>query len=464
MELYELSLLEVAKKLRTREVSPVEVVQSALARLNAVEPELNAFVTVTAEIAYQQAKVAEKEIADGGYRGPLHGIPFGAKDLYDTAGVKTTCSSAQRADYVPDVDSASVVKLYDAGMILIGKTHTHEFAYGVTTPTTGNPWAPDRTPGGSSGGSGAAVGAGVVPVALGSDTGGSIRIPAALCGTVGLKPTFGRASRAGVASLSWSLDHVGPLSRNVIDAALVMGAMSGYDRRDPGTVDVPVPDMVGAIQAGVTGTRIGIPTNYYTEYVDPEAAAAAVKAAAILEGLGAELVEVTIPMADDIFPTHWAILMPEATAYHLDSLRNSPEKFTDETRIFLEIGGAVPATNYINALRLRTLMQAAWKEMFSSIDAVLAPTVVAPAALRSDPFLRWQDGTVEPATDAYVRYSAPANLTGLPSISVPAAFTGGGLPLGIQIIGKPFAEPEILRIGYALEQNSDSGSRIAPID
>ena len=463
MELYELPLIEVAEKIRTREVSPVEVTQSALARLEQVEPSLNAFVTITADLALDQAKMAEKEIGDGGYRGPLHGIPLGVKDLYDTAGVKTTSSSAQRSDYVPEADSASVAKLYDAGMILIGKTHTHEFAYGATTPTTGNPWAPDRTPGGSSGGSGAAVGAGVVPVALGSDTGGSIRIPAALCGTVGLKPTFGRASRVGVASLSWSLDHVGPLSRNVVDAGLVMGAMSGYDRRDPGTVDVPVPDMVAGIDAGVAGKRIGIPANYFNERLDPEAAAAAAAAAATLESLGAELVEVTIPMAEFVISTEWAIMMPEATAYHQDYLLNSPEKFTDETRTLLEVGAAVPATDYVNAMRLRTQIQAAWREMYASIDVVLAPTLVAAATLRADPFVRWADGTEEASTAAYVRYSAPANVTGLPSLSVPAAFTAAGLPLGVQIIGKPFAEPEILQVGRALEANTDVVGRIAQV-
>jgi aspartyl-tRNA(Asn)/glutamyl-tRNA(Gln) amidotransferase subunit A len=463
MELYEIPMIEVSEKIRTREVSPVEVTQSSLARLEEVEPTLTAFVTTTPELALEQAKIAEKEISEGNYRSPLHGIPLAVKDLYDTAGVRTTSSSAQRAHNVPDADSVSVAKLYTAGMVLIGKTHTHEFAYGATTPTTGNPWAPDRTPGGSSGGSGAAVASGVVHVALGSDTGGSIRIPAALCGTVGLKPTFGRASRVGVASLSWSLDHVGPLSRNVVDSALVMAAMSGYDRADPGTVDVPVPDMVTGIDAGVAGKKVGIPINYYTEQVATEAAQAATTAAATLQALGADLVAVKIPMAEHIISTEWAIMMPEATAYHMDYLRNSPEKFTDETRTLLEIGAAQLATDYVNALRLRTLIQAAWKEMFSSIDVLLAPTLVAAATLRSDPFIRWGDGTVEGATPAYVRLSAPANVTGLPSLSVPAGFTADGLPLGVQIIGKPFAEPEILRFGYALEQATDVVGRIAPV-
>jgi len=463
MELYELPLSEVAEKIRTGEVSPVEVTLSSLARLEQVEPMLTAFATTTPELALEQAKIAEKEIAGGGYRGPLHGIPLAVKDLYDTAGVRTTSSSQQRVDFVPDTDSAAVTKLYAAGMVLIGKTHTHEFAYGATTPTTGNPWAPDRTPGGSSGGSGAAVASGVVHVGLGSDTGGSIRIPAALCGTVGLKPTYGRASRVGVASLSWSLDHVGPLSRNVVDSALVMAAMSGYDRADPATVDVPVPDMVTGIDAGVAGKKIGIPVNYFTEQVDPEAMRAAEAAAAVLQSLGAELVDVTIPMTEHIMSTEWAIMMPEATAYHMDYLRDSPEKYTDETRTLLEIGAAQLATDYVNAVRLRTLIQAAWKEMFSSIDVLLAPTLAVGATLRSDPFVRWEDGTIEGATPAYVRLSAPANITGLPSLSIPAAFSADGLPLGVQIIGKPFAEPEILQCGYALEQNTDVVGRIAPI-
>src|ERR1700730_7436649 len=283
MELYELPMIEVSEKIRTKEVSPVEVPQSSLARLEQVEPTLTAFATTTPELALEQAKRAEKEISDGNYRSPLHGIPLAVKDLYDTAGVRTTSSSAQRADHLPDTDSVSVAKLYAAGMVLIGKTHTHEFAYGATTPTTGNPWAPDRTPGGSS-----------------------------------------RASRVGVASLSWSLDHVGPLSRSVVDSALVMAAMSGYDRTDPGTVEVPVPDMVTGSEAGVAGKKIVIPINYYTEHVATEAAQAAETAAATLQALGADLVEVKIPMAEHIISTEWAIMMPEAAAYHMDYLRNSP--------------------------------------------------------------------------------------------------------------------------------------------
>lgn len=463
MEIHELSLSEVAAKIESKEVSPVEVAQASLDRLADVEPAITAFVTVTAEHALAQAAAAEAEITAGHYRGTLHGIPLGVKDLYDTEGILTTSSSAQRSDNVPTANSASVAKLYDAGMVMVGKTHTHEFAYGATTPTSGNPWDVTRTPGGSSGGSGAAVGAGVVHVALGSDTGGSIRIPAALCGTVGLKPTFGRASRAGVASLSWSLDHVGPLTRNVVDAGLVMAAMSGYDRRDPASVNRETPDFVTGIDGGVKGKRIGIPTNFYTYHVEQETQDVARRTAELLESLGAELVEVEIPLSEYILPVEWGILTSEASAYHMDALRTSPEKFTEEVRTLVEAGEAVLATDYINAIRLRTRVQEAWREMYTGIDVLLAPTVPGVAALREDPFFRWDDGVVEGATSAYSRMSAPANVTGLPALQVPAAFSSTGLPIGVQIIGKPFCEAEILQVGFALEQASDVVGRVAPL-
>lgn len=463
MDLYELPLADVSEKIRKREVSPVEVTRAALQRLDQVEPTINAFVTTTAQLALEQASRAEREIAAGHYRGPLHGIPLGVKDVFDTAGVRTTSGTAQRATNVPVEDAASVTRLYDAGMVLIGKTQTHEIALGATTPTTGNPWAPDRTPGGSSGGSGAAVSAGIVHIALGTDSGGSVRIPAALCGTVGLKPTFGRVSRAGVAPLSWSLDHVGLLSRNVIDTALAINAIAGYDPRDPATINQPVPNMVENIDGGVAGMKIGIPTSYFNEQVDPECAAAARSAAALLEGAGGKLVEVDIPMNEHLLPTEWAILLPEAAACYKDYLQNSPEKFTDDVRTLLEVGATALATDYISAQRLRTLVQAAWRRVFSTVDVILTPTVAAPASLRTDPFITWPDGTVEAANAAYARLSAPANVTGLPALSMPMAFSAIGLPLGVQIIGPPLAEPAILRVGRALEQTSSVAGRISPV-
>lgn len=456
MQPYELTIAEAAEQIRAKELSPVELTESVLSRIEAVEDKITAFATVTADVARAAATAAEAEIAAGGYRGPLHGIPVGIKDLYETAGIPTTSSSAVRADYLPAQDSAVVEKLTAAGTVMVGKTHTHEFAYGAVTPTTRNPWDLEKIPGGSSGGSGAAVAAGECMVGMGSDTGGSIRIPASVCGTVGLKPTYGRVSRRGVASLSWSLDHVGPLTRTVRDAAFVMNAIAGYDRSDPACVDVPVPDYTGGLDAGVAGLTVGVPTNYFTERVDPEVSAAVVAAVGVLDGLGAQIREVRVPMTEYILPTEWGVLLPEASAYHQQMLREKADLYTSDVRLYLEVGELVLATDYIKALRARTLIQQAWRDLFSGpgfdgIDVLVAPTLAAPAASADDLTLHWPDGTTEGATDSYVRFSAPANVTGLPSLSVPCGFTAGGLPIGMQIMGKPFAEPTLLTVGQAYE-------------
>jgi aspartyl-tRNA(Asn)/glutamyl-tRNA(Gln) amidotransferase subunit A len=461
MEPYELSLTDASAAIFSGTLSPVELAESALNRINAVEPQIHAFATVTADLAMSQARAAGEEIAAGKHRGPLHGIPLGVKDLYNTAGIATTSSSKVREHFIPDTNSAAVTALADAGMVMVGKTHTHEFAFGAVTPTTRNPWDVTTIPGGSSGGSGAAVASGSCLVALGSDTGGSVRIPAALCGTVGLKPTYGRASRFGVASLSWSLDHVGPLTRNVTDAALVLNAMAGFDSRDPGSVDLPVPDFTSGLERGVKGLRIGIPVNFYTERVDPETSAAVATAVSVLEEQGAELVEVRVPRSESIRAAEWGIMMPEASAYHRNALRTTPELFTPEVRALLEIGETILATDYIDALRVRQLMKQEWQQMFADIDVLMAPSVAAPAVSADDPRVYWPDGTVEPATDAMVRLSAPANLTGLPAVSVPCGFSASGLPLGMQIIGGPFEESTILTVARTYELATDHVGRIA---
>jgi aspartyl-tRNA(Asn)/glutamyl-tRNA(Gln) amidotransferase subunit A len=298
-------------------------------------------------------------------------------------------------------------------------------------------------------------------VGMGSDTGGSIRIPASVCGTVGLKPTYGRVSRRGVASLSWSLDHVGPLTRTVRDTALVMDAIAGYDRADPASVDVPVPDFTAELDAGVSGLTIGVPTNYYTDRVDPEVAQAVSAATALLEAQGARLREVTIPLAEYIPPTEWAIMLPEASAYHQGMLREKADLYGDDVRLYLEAGELVLATDYIKALRARTLIQQAWREMFESIDVLIAPTLPTPAFHVDNPQITWPDGSTEAATDAYVRLSAPANVTGLPALSVPCGFTTGGMPIGMQILGRPFSEPTLLTVGQAYESATD-WAKLAP--
>ncbi len=460
MQPYELNLTAAAEQIKSKQLSPVELVESVLGRLDAVEPKINAFACVTGELARDAARTAEQEIGNDRYRGPLHGIPVGIKDLYDTAGVPSTSSSKVRAGRVPDTDAVIVDRLRSAGMVMVGKTHTHEFAYGAITPTTRNPWGTSHIPGGSSGGSAAAIAAGVCTVGMGTDTAGSIRIPASLCGTVGLKPTYGRTSRRGVTSLSWSLDHAGPLTRNVRDAALVLSVIAGYDRLDPACVDVPVPDYTADLGRGVSGLRIGIPTNYYFDRVSADVDRAVRGAAALLEGQGAQLREVTIPYADAVLAAEWGILMPEASAYHQQALRESAELYEPDVRMFLEAGEFVLATDYIKALRARTLMQQAWAAMFTDVDVVLAPCMPVAAPEVGATEVNWPDGTAEDVTMALVRLTSPGNLTGLPTLSLPVGFDAAGLPLGMQVIGRPFDELTILRIGQAYEDASDTVGRI----
>lgn len=452
VELYTLTLAEAAEAIAARRLSPVELVESTLARIDAVEPRVTAFATVTADLARSQAARAEAEIAAGHHRGPLHGIPVGIKDLYETAGVATAGGSAVREGFVPDIDSTVVERLSAAGAVMVGKTHTHEFAFGVITPTTRNPWDTGRIPGGSSGGSGAAVAAGECMVGMGSDTGGSIRIPAALCGTVGLKPTYGRVSRRGVFSLSWSLDHVGPLTRTVRDAALVMNAIAGYDRADPASVDVPVPDFTVGLADGVDGLRIGVPTGFYSDHVSADVATAVASAVSALESAGAVLRPVEIPHPDDYAPVANVMVVAEAAAYHQQHRGERGHLYGTELLLRLETGELIPATDYITALRARTLLQRSWAALFDDVDVVVAPTVpiAAPRVGQTD----WTrpDGSTESVHASMTRLSSPANLTGLPSLAVPCGRDGDGMPLSLQVIGRPFEEAKVLRVGHTWEQ------------
>ncbi|MEO1089665.1 MAG: amidase [Pseudomonadota bacterium] len=454
---------EVAALIRTRELSPVELVDAALALIDAMEPKLSAFSVVLHDRARAAAAKAEAEIVGGAYRGPLHGIPIGMKELYDVKGLPTTCSSKVRHDHLATQDSASTELLEAAGAIVVGKTETHEFAFGIKTPRSGNPWNPGCIPGGSSGGSGAAVAAGALFMGMGSDTGGSIRIPAALCGTVGIKPTFGRCSRFGVASLSWSLDHVGPLTRTVKDAAHCLQALAGHDARDPGSADVPVPYFSAGIDGGVEGLRIGVPRNYFFTQVEPEVEAATRAAVRVLERRGAEIVEVEIPFADEILPVEYGLCLAEASAYHRETLRTRAELYEPDVRTFLEAGELIPATDYIQCQRLRLQIREAFAELFADVDVIMAPTVAAEAVERDADSYTWPDGTVESLNPVYVRLSAPANVTGLPSIAVPTGFGARGLPVSAQIIGPAFGEATILRAAQAHEAATDWHTRRPPL-
>ncbi|MEU1783492.1 amidase [Streptomyces abikoensis] len=448
MEPYELSLAEAAGAIAAGGLSPTELTGSVLARIDAVEPSLNAYVEVLADAARRDAAAAEREIAAGRRRGPLHGVPMALKDLIDVAGLPTTASSRVREHHVAERDSTVAARLAEAGAVLLGKTHTHEFAYGLTTPQTRNARAADRVAGGSSGGSAVAVAAGTATFALGTDTGGSIRVPAALNGVVGLKPTYGLVPVDGVVPLSWSLDHVGPLTRTVGDAGLVLAALTGREAAAPG---------------GVAGVRVGVPRNHYFERVTPEVAEAVRAATARLADLGARLVDVEIPMADHIQGTQWGLMVPEASSVHEETLRTSPELYTPDVRLLLEAGEHVLAGDYLRAQRARALMRQEWARLFAEVDVVAAPAVPMVAARADQPAVAWPDGTIEPVSDAYVRLSAPANITGAPALSLPVGVDGAGLPIGMQLIGRPFGEATVLDVGRAVEEAYASLARPAPL-
>jgi aspartyl-tRNA(Asn)/glutamyl-tRNA(Gln) amidotransferase subunit A len=444
------SVADLAPRVRARAVSPVELVGAALARIAADGSRLGAFITVTAEPARAAARAAEAEIGRGVYRGPLHGIPITLKDLFDTAGLRTTVGSRILAERVPTGDATVVERLRAAGAILLGKTNLHEFAFGTTNlnPHFGparNPHDPDRIPGGSSGGSGVAVAAGMGQASLGTDTGGSIRIPASLCGVVGLKPTYGRVSRAGVFPLAASLDHVGPLTRTVRDAALVLQAIAGPDPRDPTAARWPVPDFSAELEDGARGLRLGLLEDYAADpLAGPAVRAAVQQAARALAEAGAAVEPVRLPIVRQAGPVSTAIMFAEAASVHLRWLRERPDDYGADVRSRLELGALVPAVAYLRAQQARQALGAAVGALLARYDALLGPTtpITAPRSAES---------RAPEVTRALVAYTRLGNLLGLPALSVPFGRDPAGLPVGVQVIGRPFAEATVLRVGRALE-------------
>ncbi|MFJ9767757.1 amidase [Streptomyces erythrochromogenes] len=454
MQPYELTLADAAEAVRTRRLSPVELVDSVLERIERVQPHLGAYASVAADRARDAARRAAGEIAAAGPRGPLHGVPAGLKDLIDVAGTATSAGSRVREGHRAPADSTVAERLAAAGAVFVGKTHTHEFAYGLTTPGTANAWDRGRVAGGSSGGSAVAVAARAATFALGTDTGGSIRVPAALNGVVGLKPTYGLVPRHGVTALSWSLDHVGPITRTVEDAALVLDALAGHDPRDPASVAAPPVAHRPGPGTDLTGLRVGVPGNYYFDHVDPDVEAAVRRAIARLEELGARLVDVEIPMTRYIRATHWGLMVPEASAYHERTLRAVPDLYSADVRVLLEAGALMTAGDYLRAQRARTLLRQAWRDMAAAVDVIAAPTVPMTAVAAGQTSVTWDDGTVESVSDAYVRLSAPANVTGVPALTVPVGLDPRGLPIGMQLMGRPFDEATVLRAGHAYERTT----------
>jgi len=446
-----MTIEQAAAKLRSREVSSVELTRESLRAIHAQQSRLNAFVTITEELALSQAARADEELARGIDRGPLQGIPYALKDVYSTRGIRTTCGSKIFADYIPDHDSAVYEKLTAAGAVLMGKAGMQEFAYGITcnNPHFGairNPHDPECIPGGSSGGSGVAVAADMVFFAMGSDTGGSIRIPAAFCGCVGLKPTSGRVSRYGVLPLDFSLDHMGPLTRSPHDAALVLNAIAGFDPRDDTSSKQPVERVSDLPSSPLHGLRIGVPQNFYTERLQPEVDAAFRAALTKAEGAGAHLIPIQVPDPGEINIISRVILMAEASALLEPYLHRRGDFGADVLALF-DQGRLLAATDYINAQRLRRLYQREWAKLWDTVDCLFTPTspIVAPRIGETHVEI---DSSVEDVRLASTRFGRAINVLGLPAISVP--LPAPGLPIGLQVVSKPFAETLVTSVSRAV--------------
>jgi aspartyl-tRNA(Asn)/glutamyl-tRNA(Gln) amidotransferase subunit A len=470
-ELCFLSTVEAARLLRRKQLSPLELVESCLDRIERLNSDLNAFITVIADRARRDARAAERELLHGQWKGPLHGIPVSLKDNIWTRGVRTTAGSKILADFVPGADSNVVARLAQAGPVLIGKTNLHEFAYGVTSsnPHFGqvrNPWDRDRTPGGSSGGSAAAVASGMCFGSLGTDTGGSIRIPSALCGVIGLKPTFGLVSVEGIVPLAKSLDHAGPIARSAIDASILLEAVAG--KYPTGAVR---PDYRRIERALPKSLRIGWPEHYFFERVDPAVRLALEEASRVLRSLGGRIVGIPMRgLATALLPATNDIALAEATQYH-QSQRYFPDRAADygeDVRKRLEFGTKVTAVDYLCGLEKKDRVTAEFDNAFRRVDAILAPSTPVPAPRIAEDEVDIA-GARENVRSALIRMNRPANFTGHPAISIPCGFTRDGLPVGMQLIGPRWSEARLLAIAAAYEtatqwHNRRPDAKLAKLD
>jgi aspartyl-tRNA(Asn)/glutamyl-tRNA(Gln) amidotransferase subunit A len=452
---------ELGALIRTRKVSPVEVVTAFLDRSEALNPKVNAYITITREHALAAARTAEKEITGGKYRGPLHGLPYAPKDILATKGIRTTNGSKVTADVIPDYESTITSRLNAAGAILIGKLNLLEFAMGSGVVSgfgpARNPWHLEYSPSGSSSGSGAALAACMTPLSIGTDTGGSIRGPATACGIVGVKQTYGRVSRYGVTTLSWTLDHAGPMTRTVADAAMMLQAIAGPDPQDPTAMNEPVPDYLRGLTGSVKGLRVGVPTNYFFDDINPQTVAAVRTALDTLRSLGATLVDVTVPYAELAGSAGWVVAMAEAACFHEQRLKTSPELFDPVVRERLDAARFYPATDYIKALRVRTLLMESMQKVFEQCDVMAVPsgnpaTRLEPAELAATDVKPGSTSSRYRAGNTFI-----GNMTGLPAIVVPCGFTNDQprLPLGLQFYGRPFDEATLLRVSHAYETATD---------
>ena len=455
-----LTLSQASDRIRRGDLSPVELTEACLERIDRFDPSLNAFITVTSEEALAVARQMENEQRSGRWRGPLHGIPVALKDNIDTAGILTTAASGVFADRVPEEDAEVIVRLKAAGAVLLGKLNLHEFALGGTSSVSHfgavrNPWSLEHNPGGSSGGSGAAIVADLCLGALGTDTGGSIRIPASSCGIVGLKPTYGRVSNRGVIPMAWTLDHVGPMTKTVEDAALMLGVLAGYDRRDPTTVDVPVTDYASGIGASTSGLRLGRPTAGFFENLHPEVDAALEAALGVLEDLTAGVRDVEVPQAGNVTD----IWNPEIYAYHEPWITTTPELYQEPTRRLIEGAQNTPSAVYANARRRVDILRRDIARVFENVDLLITPTRRVPAGLIDPPPPPANAGRGGApgggGGGGGLNNTAAFDIYGLPTISIPCGFTADGLPIGMQISGAHFDERTVIALAHAYEQATE---------
>lgn len=451
-------LSTLSDSIKNKEVSPMEVTRLLLERIEEVNPKLNAYITVLHDEALEAARLAENEIANGNWKGPLHGIPIGLKDIIYTQNCKTTLGSEIYRDYVPEYDAAVTEKLKQAGAIIIGKLNTHQFAYGPTGDRSyfgavKNPYDRTKITGGSSSGSGAAVAAALCFAALGTDTGGSIRIPSACCGIVGMKPTFGRVSKYGVYPLSWTLDHIGPMTRTVSDNALLLNELAGFDERDPYSVKADEEDFTRLLGQEIKGSVIGVPSSFYFENVDPEVENKVRKALEVFERLGAEVRVVDLPDMQKISLAQLITIQSESYALHREVLHESAEQYEQEVRERLLLGEGLKAYEYVQAQQFKRLAKQEFLNVLEKVDVLVTPTLPIPA-----PDIDQREVTINGKTEtvrsALTRLTGPTNFTGLPSISLPCGFSESGLPIGMQIIGRPFDEVNLYRFAYAFEQEA----------
>jgi aspartyl-tRNA(Asn)/glutamyl-tRNA(Gln) amidotransferase subunit A len=485
MEIFDLTIHELQAKLQAKELSSVEATRALLARIEAVDQKVNAYITVTPEQALAEAEAADKRIAAGDVA-PLTGIPVGLKDIFVTKGIRTTCGSKILQNFIPPYDGTAVAKLKAQGAVIVGKLNQDEFAMGSSSESsyygpTRNPWNLECTPGGSSGGSAAAIAARTATATLGTDTGGSIRQPASHCGCVGLKPTYGRVSRYGVIAYASSLDQVGPVTRDVKDAAIMLGAVAGYDTCDSTSVDTPVPDYLANLEAGVKGLKIGLPAQYYIEGLDPEVKAAMDRAIDLYKSLGAEIREVQLPHTEYAVATYYLVATAEASSNlaRYDGVRfghrtesakglidmfakSRAEGFGAEVKRRIMLGTYALSSGYydayyLKAQKVRTLIQRDFLNAFQDVDVLLTP--VAPT-----PSFRLGEKVGDPL-QMYLSdiFTIPVNLAGTCAMSIPAGFSGAGLPIGLQLIGKPFGEAEILTAARAFERETEWHKRKAEL-